>query len=80
MASQTITQTEIAPSVSILAQALPERSAPESVPQVGDVKEDTKEQPSEPAKDKPKVRRIIDEEGGTTTATVGSYDTLSMLD
>lgn len=79
MATQTSTQTEIAPSVSIPAQALPESPAPESIPQVGEVKVDTKEQPSEPAKDRPKVRRIIDEEGGTTTATVGSYCTLSML-
>ncbi|KAJ4363672.1 hypothetical protein N0V83_009968 [Neocucurbitaria cava] len=45
--------------VSILAQALSERSVPESVPQVGDVKEDTKEQPSEPAKDKPKYPHYL---------------------
>lgn len=74
MATQTISHTESAATVPITAQALPERLAPQSQP----VEEPEVSSAEDTAPSKPKVRRAIDEEGGTTTASV-SWQTLTQL-
>jgi hypothetical protein len=61
MATETIIREEAAPTLSLPAQVLQESITPSS--EYGAKK-------SEEAHDKPKVRRVLDEEGGTTTATV----------
>jgi hypothetical protein len=77
MATQTteVIQTEAPPTtVTITAETLAERPAAqvEQPTQVKHEHDDTAEiQPPQAAETKPKVRRVLDEEGGTTTATVG---------
>ena len=71
MATQTISQTEATAAVPISTQVLPERPAAQTEP----VPEKATKESSDTTQSKPKVRRIIDEEGGTTTATVNLYIT-----
>lgn len=82
MATQTteVTQVETVPDrVNVKAESLPLRSTlqseePQVEPRAEQAQTQAQGQPEEAAGDaklgKPKVRRIIDEEGGTTTATV----------
>jgi hypothetical protein len=73
MATQTteITQTEaLTPTIPVTAQTLPERPVTQSEVQLEDTKGPLKAQASESTQTKPKIRRIIDEEGGNSTASV----------
>jgi hypothetical protein len=67
------TQTEVVhPTVAVSAQNHPERPVVQSEVKLDPAKEQANEQPQETLKEKEKVRRIIDEEGPNTTASVQS--------
>ena len=74
MATQVISQTDATPTIPLVTGELAERPATradspiEQEKPVVQEKQDEQQKPVE--QDKPKVRRIIDEEGGTTTASV----------
>lgn len=74
MATQTLSHTEADTVVPISTQILSERPA-EQRPgeQAEPVPEQAVKASTDSTQSKPKVRRVIDEEGGTSTATVDLY-------
>ena len=75
MATETISRSEAALGTPLQPVELSERLAPRVDSPVEDDKplqKETTVEESSTLQEKPRVRRIIDEEGGTTTATVSS--------